>query len=409
MDVDTITFALEKALEQLGPTHLSTEAARRLLVDPRHAIQEPEALRTVSEALTGQPEFNTPRMVNCLNGRTGFQPDIVGRILLHEAKQRGSAESAVRWLEKVLRTETGAAILVQTLWGLSIDHQCELLDGLELVPFSALPASRQKEMLSVHEWIRRPQMAPWFSQDAPSAALVARHEVAPYLVDAKSQETVGAATELFTKFADVQLCLAMVGPAPLIPGPAWFQYIDPDLEAAIFGYSTLSSHPEVLPTHLPETEGFDCAQGRDLVGAFVKFDSGLKTRLRTAMGRLHLSLVRRSPADKSLELAIALETLLIDSAGEHTFKVALRAALMTADSLTERSRNRAIIQAAYGLRSALMHSGHAPATCKVHGFGQESTPNVVAEATRITAKVIRRVLMQGGLPDWPRLELSNTQ
>ena len=125
------------------------------------------------------------------------------------------------------------------------------------------------------------------------------------------------------------------------------------------------------------------------------------------MERLHQSLVRRSPGDKSLELAIALETLLVDSPGEHTFKIALRAALSTSDDLAQRSRSRAIIEAAYGLRSALVHGGQAPQDCRVRGHGTEPATDVAAEAARITAQVIRRVLAEGRLLDWARLELSN--
>ena len=81
---------------------------------------------------------------------------------------------------------------------------------------------------------------------------------------------------------------------------------------------------------------------------------------------------------------------------------------MTADDLDKRSRNRAIIEAAYGLRSALMHSGQS----SFEGL-QSARPwrlaaaEVAAEAARIAAQVIHRVLAEGQLPDWERPELSS--
>ena len=177
----------------------------------------------------------------------------------------------------------------------------------------------------------------------------------------------------------------------------------------MIGASQNLNHQEIVPLHVPLSKTFDASMAADLVKAYVKLASTptLKNRVQTAMERLHQALVRRSPADKALELAIALETLLVASPGEHTFKIALRAALLTAENLEERSRNRAIIEAVYGMRSALMHSGEAPTECKVRGYGRKPAVEVAAEATTITALIIRRVLTEGRLPDWRTVELSN--
>jgi hypothetical protein len=410
MNVDAITVALEDALGRLDESPSSHGANPDLPIPLREAIQEDDCAKGVSEVLKAQAEFAAPLMINWMNGMSGFHADMVGPLLLGEARRRGSAKSAVQWLQKVLGTEKGTGIAVQTLWGLSPAQHIQLLDDVELMPFNSLPASRQKELLSKSEWPGGLRLlTPMYAWHPPSAALVVRRDVVPYLVDAKGAEDfkTNESADLYSRFTDIRLCLALSGPTTIVPGPAWFHYLDPDLEVAVIGVGTLSSHQEILPMHFPPNTDFDPSEAGKLVSAFMKLEPWLETRIRTAMERLHQSLIRRSPADKSLELAIALETLLVNSAGEHTFKIALRAALMTADSVDERSRNRAIIEAAYGMRSALMHSGQSPKDCKVRGHGTETAVEVVAEAARITARVIRRVLAEGRLPDWSRFELSN--
>ncbi len=124
------------------------------------------------------------------------------------------------------------------------------------------------------------------------------------------------------------------------------------------------------------------------------------------MQRLGLACLRRGPADRALELAIALEALLVDSPGEHTFKIALRAAILTSTELESRKRHRAVIEAMYKIRSSLMHSGQSSDTCKVRGYGDLKTTDIVSEALNITALVIQKIISLGARPDWSSLELS---
>jgi len=97
----------------------------------------------------------------------------------------------------------------------------------------------------------------------------------------------------------------------------------------------------------------------------------------------------------------------VNDRGEHTFKISLRSALLTSEEVAVRTANRAIVEAAYGLRSALMHGGKAPESLKVRGLGELPSSEVVNRAAEITIAVIQRILLDGELPDWPAIELSH--
>jgi hypothetical protein len=103
-----------------------------------------------------------------------------------------------------------------------------------------------------------------------------------------------------------------------------------------------------------------------------------------------------------------LEALLVDSSGEHTFKIALRSALLTSADPKNRAAIRAIIEAAYGLRSALMHTGEASSECKVRGQGKRPATEVATRAIEVGVDVIRGILSDGALPDWNSVELGSS-
>lgn len=408
MNISALTTAVEGALESLRNRLSTVNSGPAIPTELQDAILEHELSKDIREVLEVQEEFAGPVMVNSLNGSSGFHSQFVAPLLLREARRRMSADAAVRWLEKVLGTKSGAGIAVGTFWGLNPGQRVELLDDIDLVPFDSLPASRQKDALAAPQWPSGLRLStPVYAWHPPTAALVGRLEIKPYLkIGTEPDSPQNGRPDHLTRFEDIRLCLAINGPAIIIPGLAWFQYVDPDLEAAVIGAGSFLSHQEIVPLHFPENTAFDASKASELVRAFMGLVPTLKSLVRTAMERLHQALIRRLPADQALEIAIALETLLVDSPGEHTFKIALRAALLTSDDVNERSMTRGIIEAAYGMRSALMHSGQAPAECKVRDHGKKAAADVSAQAAKITALVIRRILADGQ-PDWRKLELSN--
>src|SRR5262249_31178792 len=190
------------------------------------------------------------------------------------------------------------------------------------------PPSRQKEALSESRFDSLPRLAtPPFAWQAPTAALVRPAVIEPYLRDVGDDSQSNRAAEYSSLFADVRLCLATCGPAAIVPGPEWFQYTDPDLESARLGPSTQLTHQEITPLTVEGGGQVDLGQAATLLGQFIGLSGKQKNRARTAMQRLGQACLRLGSADRALELAIALEALLVDDPGEHTFKIALRAAL----------------------------------------------------------------------------------
>jgi len=408
MDISALTSAVEAALAQLTSRLPTVANGGRRPVELQEAILEHELSQAIQGVLAAQEEFAHPRMVRSLSGATGFHARFVAPMLLRQARSRESAAAAVAWLQKVLCTERASGIAVATFWGLKPEAPVALPDDVQLMPFDSLPPSRQKEALSEQNLDAWPRLAtPPFAWQAPTAALIRSAIIKPYLMHAGDDFQSSDAAYYSALFADVLLCLATSGPSAIVGGRSWFQYTDPDLEAALLGSSTQLAHQEITPLVLEDRGEFDLERATTLLRDFARLNSGLKNRARTAMQRLGQACLRRGPADRALELAIALEALLVESPGEHTFKIGLRAALLTSNDLDQRRRNRAIIEAMYKIRSSLLHSGQSGDTWMVRGYGEMQTTEIVSEAVRIAALVIQRVVGFGTVPDWGSLELSS--
>lgn len=106
-----------------------------------------------------------------------------------------------------------------------------------------------------------------------------------------------------------------------------------------------------------------------------------------------------------MEYAIALETLLADGGTENTYKIGLRGALLLGGDSIVKQKNRAIIGAAYIMRSKLVHSGKVPDEIKVTKLGKMSALDVSKRAASICAEVIKCVVRRGDIPEWFDFEL----
>jgi len=210
---------------------------------------------------------------------------------------------------------------------------------------------------------------------------------------------------------DAALPLSLLCEGATWLGSQWAQYEDPLLHAAS-GYScgrdTLPL--EIAPAGTVWAERVDASDAVRIVTAYLGLPEPFRRRMHLSLTRLGQAKRRWELEDKALDLMIAVEALLANDRdpGEHTFKVALRAGLLTRGDSPERIRARAVFSALYRIRSAVGHAGVAPDTISVPGFGSESSEQVVAEGLRRASVILRDCVLAGSAPDWIRFDLGIT-
>jgi hypothetical protein len=268
---------------------------------------------------------------------------------------KDGAQSAADWLTKALERRSAIGMRVMPVWQLIVNTTVLLSEGVQLIPFSELPHSLPKS------WLEHPtdQTVAWMlpaalNFEAPKAAITVRRLIDPLFVDIGAyQRQPDQISELFN---DVRICLSVIGPHPLLGPMQWFQFEDNDLDA-LASAGAGSNRLEILPYQLLPAVSLDPDAARRLVRQFLGLPEKVREPVRRSLQRLSQAMLRREPGDKAADLSIALEALLTDEAGEHTWKVSTRAGVFTGWDLRSKLDRRNVIAATYRMRSSLVHSG----------------------------------------------------
>jgi hypothetical protein len=115
----------------------------------------------------------------------------------------------------------------------SSGHWADL--DIQLIPLEPLPDSPNSVAFARALETVPSMLSPWHSLADPWAALVTPITVEPFLRTSSESALEPPEPERGEKFESVRHCLAIACGAPVLPGPSWFQYDDPDLQAAVLG------------------------------------------------------------------------------------------------------------------------------------------------------------------------------
>jgi Apea-like HEPN len=342
-------------------------------------------------------------------GFSGFYADNAASVLVKRVLAGETPEEAVRWLERFIAIERAVGYSVMALWSVEVPTPIDLGHDVALMPFASLPDSPTKA------WYTAPRdrtavpgfLSSMFSSP-PTAAIVHRQLVQPVLQRITDGRLPNLPDPLRhgSLLDDVRLALTLLGPCCPVSAGSWFEFDDPDLSSTGLHISIINSLQDVLPWAFAEPVKLDPTEVRKVVTTFLEHVDPLRASLRLALSRLNQAVRRPPHGDRAIDLAIALESLLVDGAGENTYKVGLRAALLLPVPLEERQRVRSLVSALYAIRSSLMHDGRPPSEVRVVGSGKRPSAEVVVEATTVCASVLRAILEAGRVPHWYSFELA---
>lgn len=361
----------------------------------------------VAAVLAGQPEYlRCPHMMLQSGGvRIGFQPNRAGYLLVFRG-MNANADDAVNWLADLVENSRASGLHVIPIWQLAVESAVPLADDVRLIPFSMLPPSSQKLWLEAP--LEEHHLFSWaipssLRMQQPTAAITARKVIDPLFVDADA-EFQADPDPIPDLLDDVGLCLSTIGPHPLLGAVRWFQFDDPELNVAA-GSAITPTLLEIQPHWLPLPMALDADAAQRLVPKFLAMRRELRNRVRISLQRLVQAMLRREPGDTAADLSIALEALLTDQPGEHTWKVSTRSAVLTGGDLQSKLSKRNVIAAAYRMRSSLVHSGVASNLIEVSGRGKIPASTVCNEASVICAAALRTIIERGAISRWPEFDI----
>lgn len=387
-----------------------------LKIDPQNFdSQAPFVLHDMSsgleELITSDPRFlgRTVRMVRTLNGASGFYPSFLGPKLLQRTFDTGSASAAIAWLQKVLSTQVADGKFITALWNVPVASEVQLTPDVRLVPFDSLPHSGQKTAIENSQFQTGIISNP-LAWHPPSSALVVPYQVDNFVCD-QEEKPVGDNQffVLHESVADITLLLTLIGPRVAIQVAHWFNFDDPDLEFALLGKSRGSQMMEILPKLTGQNSPvLNAEEAIEIIRRFNALTLSAKKKIKIATDRLRRALLRHQPADRAVEVSIALEILCGDTqTSEMTHKVKVRAVRLLGGNPSERERNRTIVTKTYDVRSKLVHQGsHDTKPISVLGVSME-VDAVISEACHLCAELIKTIIRRGAFPDWLHFDIND--
>lgn len=366
----------------------------------------------LAELLATQPEFPGGKgyLLSMRDGWSGFHCSEAASALLSWAKEHGSADAAVDWLTRFLKITSTDCLYIVTLWGVKTSERLALPNDFALVPFEQLPSSSTKESIANSaQQARSNPLVPLFFSEVPVAAVTKQTSVSPLLKPVSDADvTEPAKQKLLSQEADeIILPLACLGPCSPTEAVSWLHFLDPDVAHGVSYGGMFRKYIDLLPIMRLEQVDLTLLEPAKIIASYLATSGDLRGQLDVALSRLSRAVRSHLMADKALDLAIALETLLADSnPGEHTYKVALRAGLMTPGPLANKLSASALARALYGIRSSVAHSGHVKERVNVGAAGKRPSVDVIKDALELVAAITREMMTRGAPPDWANLEMS---
>ena len=363
------------------------------------AVVGPDGLRvprfaTLCDCLSAQPEFQqSGGFFIGVSGGATFAPGTACRPLLEIALKEGPAP-AVAWLEKVFATSRSDVRYVTELRGISVPP-CGLKVGKVLfLPWQDQPITpTAKHLGGVYS-----QPAGLYTLPPPTVALMVMLGVPVTGTRAEigDQERQAAHAQAAANVAGTLLALTAAIDSAWSIGRSWYDFVDPDLQAAQLGFMWQDPPPEAPPPYgatelTPDHAAF--------AARYLALSGKLRRKVDIASARLNLARRRASLGDKALEASIALEALLgDDDRFDLTYKLRLRAALLIQGDVDARQKAMRTIGDFYNLRSGVVHGSIADP--------KPESAETVSQALAICVEVLRRLVDHGKVPIWQKLELS---
>jgi hypothetical protein len=413
---DTLEEFLKDKLKRASEDQIPPMSVLDLLkIDPQ-AFHSPAPLiwhdmsKGLEDLIAADTRFlgSAARMVNTLNGASGFYPRFVGVRLLKRMVATGSASAAIAWLQKVLSTQSADGEYITALWNVPVTAEVEVTPRVRLVPFDLLPNSAQKAAIENSQFGEE-IITTSLSWQPPSSALVMPVEILNFLVDGESEPDYGEYQSLHDSAAEITWLLTLVGPRVPIQVAHWFNYKDQDLEFALSGGGRGMPAMEILPRLAAQSPPIlNAEEAVEIIWKFRTLALGAKAKIKVATDRLRRALLRHNSADRAVEVSIALEIMCGDTqTNEMTHKVKTRVVRLLGGDASLRERNRVILTKTYEVRSKLVHQGSQDTKpISVQGTPTE-VDAVVTEACHLCAELIKKVIRHGAFPDWLRFDIND--
>lgn len=343
-----------------------------------------EAIEKVSEI-----NLHEGSMLNLGSTQVRFDKNTLAYWLLWRSAVN-SVDQAIQELSYYFSITWNPVLEVLAISGLDTSKKLNIYDDINLVPIESLPFSSYKVFFELEKSV--PTFIS-FKESFFRVAIIRETKLSPQFVNESDDKKIFNADQY--DLFDICLCFSLIQDFCPVPGLKWYQLLDNVPCAQFVGsggsseINDISDGPnfKISKTYIDEV--------REIIDVFMRLKPEDKEFYRLIIRRLSQAKRRKSQPDKILDIAIALETLLLDDKDDKqqlglTFR--LRGAWYLAKNFEERKKYYDLLKYLYDLRSNVAHEGKIKE--KVHtkyGTVDAFLKNII----EITQKLIIKIMKEG--------------
>ncbi|WP_404292393.1 hypothetical protein ACD578_08895 [Microvirga sp. RSM25] len=305
------------------------------------------------------------------------------------------------WID-LLSSRKGLTAFVCCVSGVTVSSAIILGPGVQVIPPEQLPATREREAIFRIGRDGQPIFDFSITQQRwriPSAAILIESSDFNIIRGGNSPSEV---SDLMRRQSVVQdrvlVAMALSGVCAPVPSWSYSTAVHPALAYHGLGSSGVGGTLAAPPI---QSGAIDPTILAEIYEAISKLGPKEQASLSLSIGRLARSRGHASPADRAIDLGIAIESLLLHgesgpgAKGELRNKVGLRGAWLLGRTPEEREHVFRLLRSAYDARSQAVHSGVI----------SQKNMSILEDADQISSQLFRVVVQMGRYPDWDKLVL----
>lgn len=321
----------------------------------------------------------------------------ISKLLLAQAVSSGDVSGTVERFCSYIEKNSTSVLAVMAVSGVKTATEVNLGPDIKLVPMESLPQSIQRGTA-----LGQDHFSHFTARDEISGALVTTLEFKGVFYrpgeggvpNAKAQQRVMTA---FHHLDEARTLFSLLGISAVFR-MFWAQPKDLLMTAGFM--SGWNFNPQAFRGRNSEV---DAKVAEDLATAYFRIDHQRRNKmLRIPLDRLDKAAQDRDFTDRSIDLGIALEALLLhdlgkEDRGELSFRLSLRGAWLGAKDEKERAVIKAALRKMYDLRSRAVHSGMVEQS--------QQHRETINQGAALCKQLIRKIIDADCRVDWNALVL----
>ena len=311
------------------------------------------------------------------------------------------AEAASSSFMRSLQADSCPYSKLALIGGVTLEEEIDLYDGIKLLP---LPETDESLSSTYPSLLPDSELRHRFSE---AVLIKEERTVSPHFMrpDANSKFVTEAISQQAPDFDPRTFCLivSLVTTRHAYVSMEWASMSEDEfinlLIGSAFQYVVIQTPELSLPVVASEI-----AEAKTVYEQFRNSTPGAQKRLKIPLTRLAVSTDNnRSPLDRIIDLAIALESLYLPGIkDELSFRLKLRAAKHQEDTVEKRRAIAKTLDKFYDVRSRIAHTGSPPSEYAALA----DLIGILAATQAVCRRSIRKILEQGNEPDWSDIDYS---